>query len=941
LKNDLFRQIQEQRRAKAQRFKIQSFIICSAAYCNTNGSLLNLIGNNTRKTMKKSTIYLIDGSAYVYRAYHAISHLSNSSGLPTNAVFGFTRMLIKLIEDKKPQYLVMVFDSKGPTFRHDKYAQYKANRPPMPEDLVVQQPYIRQVVEAFNIPIVEKQGFEADDLIASLAHKAEAKGFRSVMVTGDKDFLQLVTSDSTIWDPMKDRIWTKQNIIDKYQFNPSQIIDMMGFWGDTSDNVPGVPGIGEKTAMTLIQQFGTMDAVYAQIDTITKKKQKENLLNFKDQAYLSRELVQIDRNAPVELDLATFKFQDADTKKLFELFQLLEFRNLQQKYQPPPDNPTKNYQTVLTKDQCLDIIRQIYEKKCFAVDTETTDIDPMRAKLVGISVSFEPHAAFYIPVAHSGLDARKQLARDWVLAEFKPLLEDPAIQKIGQNLKYDWLVFQQYGIKLSNNLFDTMIASYVLDPSDVSHALDRIALNRLNYKMLKYKDVVGTGKKERCFSEIDLALATEYACEDADIAFILAEIFQKELKDNDLWKLFDTIEMPLLPVLVDMEYTGIKVDLAVLKQLSSYFTQTLSELESQIYNLAGEKFNIRSTQQLGEILFDKLKLPAKKKTRKKTGYSTDVNVLTQLAEIHELPAVLLKHRSLDKLRSTYVDALMTLIHPDTKRIHTSFNQAATATGRLSSRDPNLQNIPIRTEQGRKIREAFVPDKGNVLLSADYSQVELRIMAHCANDPILIESFCNDEDIHSRTASEIFQRPLSDITDTLRYQAKAINFGIIYGMGAFRLSKELHITRKMAQAYIDQYFDRYKGVRRFIDETVAEAQNSGKTTTLCGRIRHIPDINSKNKNVQAGARRIAVNTPIQGTAADFIKLAMIRTNQMIQKERLSTRMLLSVHDEIVLEVPEQELENVRPEILNIMENVWNLNVPLKVNMDVGKNWAEAH
>jgi DNA polymerase-1 len=891
--------------------------------------------------MKKSTIYLIDGSAYVYRAYHAISHLSNSSGLPTNAVFGFTRMLIKLIEDKNPQYLIMVFDSKGPTFRHEKYSQYKANRPPMPDDLAVQQPYIRKVVDAFNIPIVEMQGFEADDLIASLAKQAESQGYRSVMVTGDKDFLQLVTADATIWDPMKDRIWTKQNVIDKYKFQPSQLIDMMGFWGDTSDNIPGVPGIGEKTATTLIQQFGSMDDVYALIDMITKKKQKENLLKYKDQAYLSRELVQIDCDAPVKLDLAAFKYQDADTKKLFELFQLLEFKNLQQKYQPPPDNPPKNYQTVLSKDQCRDIIKQIYEKKRFAIDTETTHIDPMRAKLVGLSVSFSPHSAYYIPVAHSGLDARNQLSRDWVLDEFKPLLEDSGIQKIGQNLKYDWLIFQHYGINFSDNLFDTMIASYVLDPSNVSHALDRIALNRLNYKMIKYKDVVGTGKKERCFSEIDLPLATEYACEDADITFILAGLFQKELHENELWKLFDTIEMPLLPVLVQMEYTGIKVDQSVLKQLSNYFTQTLSELETQIYEQAGERFNIRSTQQLGEILFEKLKLPAKKKTRKKTGYSTDVNVLTQLAENHPLPAILLNHRSLDKLRSTFVDALMTLIHPDTGRIHTSFNQAATATGRLSSRDPNLQNIPIRTEQGRKIREAFVPEKGFVFLSADYSQIELRIMAHYANDPILIESFCNDEDIHLRTASEVFQRPLSDVTDTLRYQAKAINFGIIYGMGAFRLSKELHISRKMAQTYIDQYFDRYKEVRRFIDETVAHAEKTGITTTLCGRIRHIPDIKSKNKNVQAGARRIAVNTPIQGTAADFIKLAMIQTNQMIFSEKLSTRMVLSVHDEIVLEVPENEIEIVQKRLRKIMENIWALKVPLKVNMDVGKNWAEAH
>ena len=891
--------------------------------------------------MKQPVIYLIDGSAYIYRAYHAISHLSNSKGLPTNAIFGFTRMLIKLLEDKKPDYIAMVFDSKGPTFRHKKYPEYKANRPPMPDDLAIQIPYIRKIVNGFNIPTIEKQGYEADDLIATLAKQAEASGFSSVMVTGDKDFLQLVTTASTIWDPMKDKIWTTQKIVEKYQLKPLQLIDMMGFWGDTSDNVPGVPGIGEKTAVALIQAFESMDGVYENIQTITKKKQKEKLIQFKNQAYLSRELVTIDQDAPVKLNQEDFKFKKENTKELFELFQVLEFKNLQRKYQPAPKEQIKQYHTILTKEDCLALIKQIEQKKSFAIDTETTNINPMRAQLVGLSIAIDPHTAYYIPVAHTGLDARKQLTRAWVLEQFKPLIENPDIQKIGQNIKYDWIVLKQYGIDFSNNIFDTLMASYVLDPSALSHGLDRIALDHLNHKMITYKSVVGTGKKEKCFSEIDLEMATRYACEDADITLIIADQFQKELRENNVQELYDDIEIPLLPVLVEMETTGVKVDQSVLSDFSKQLSAELKTLEKQIYQQAGEPFNIRSTQQLGKILFEKLKLPMTKKTRKKTGYSTDVNVLTSLAEIHELPASILTHRSLDKLKSTYADALMALIHPKTGRIHTSFNQAATATGRLSSRDPNLQNIPIRTDNGKKIRQAFIPEKGCVFLSADYSQIELRIMAHYADDPILIDAFKNDEDIHQRTASEVFQLLPEQVSDDFRRQAKAINFGIIYGMGAFRLSKELGITRKMAQTYIDQYFSRYQGVHQFIQSTIESAEKTGKTKTLCGRIRNLPDIHSKNKNIKAAAERVAVNTPIQGTAADLIKLAMIRVHAELIKHQLKSRMILSVHDEIVLEVPESELSVVKEKVKHIMENVWDLRVPLKVNLNSGKNWAEAH
>ncbi|MDL2275744.1 DNA polymerase I [Desulfosarcina sp. OttesenSCG-928-G10] len=887
------------------------------------------------------TLYLIDGSAYIYRAYHAIRGLSNSSGLPTNATFGFTRMLIKLMEDRKPGHVAMFFDAKGPTFRHERFAAYKANRPPMPEDLVQQLPWIRKVTDAFNIPVFELTGYEADDLIGTLSRKAEENGMDVVMVTGDKDFMQLVTDRRTIWDPMKDVVIDEAEIRRQFDLAPGQIIDVMGFSGDTADNVPGVPGIGQKTAVKLIQTFGSMAGVYDRIDEIQAKKQKENLLQFKDQAFLSRDLVTIDQNAPIEMDLETLAAKKPDEEALTRLFGELEFRQLQQTYAPRKEPIPRDYTAILDEAALDALVRRLEGAGRFALDTETTSTSPMRAHLVGLSFSVTPGTAWYIPVDHRYIGAPPQLSAKTVLARLAPVFMNPAIEKIGQNIKYDWMVLHRHGADLAGVAFDTMIASYLLSPAKRAHGLDQIALDYLDHKNITYEEVAGKGKSAVSFDQVPIETATPYACEDADITLSAHEVFVPLLAADGLSDLMDKVEMPLLPVLLKMELTGVCVDRDRLHQLSDRFAKQLSDLEREIYALAGETFNIHSSQQLGEILFEKLKLPVQKKTKKKTGYSTDVEVLTTLARDHALPALMLRHRSLAKLKSTYADALIDLIHPETGRIHTSFNQTVTATGRLSSSDPNLQNIPIRTEEGREIRKAFIPRNGWRLLSADYSQIELRILAHCSDDPILIQSFRDEEDIHTRTAAEVFQVPADQVTDELRRQAKAINFGIIYGMSAFGLSRDLDISNKMAQTYIDHYFARYPGVKAFIDSTIAQSRESGRTSTLMGRIRHVPDMSSANRSIRQAAERIAINTPIQGTAADLIKLAMIQVDQALSERQMETTMLLSVHDEMIFEVPPCELDAARSLIREKMENVWKLSVPLKVNLADGENWADAH
>ncbi|MBW2179084.1 MAG: DNA polymerase I [Deltaproteobacteria bacterium] len=886
-------------------------------------------------------IYLIDGSAYIYRAYHAIRELSNSKGLPTNAVFGFTKMLLKLIEEKSPKYLGMFFDAKGPTFRHEMFEAYKANRPPMPDDLSVQIPFIKDVVRGFNLHVMELEGFEADDLIGTFARIAEAKGFSVVMVTGDKDFMQLVTDKTSIWDPMKDKIIDADTIKNTYNLKPSQLIDVMGLSGDKADNVPGVPGIGEKTALGLIQTYGNIDTLYEKVDEISKKKQRENLIQFKDQAMLSKSLVTIDTDSPISFNVEDFTLKQPDQDRLFQLFKELEFRQLLETFSTADDLSNKTYTGVFDTEDLSTLVNRLESSEVFAIDTETTSKNPMEAKLVGLSFSINPDEAYYIPCGHNYLGAPKQLELDYTLDTLKPVLENPKIKKIGQNIKYDWIVLKRHGVHLSGVAFDTMLESYLINPSKRTHSLDQIAINLLGHKMISYEDVAGKGKKAIEFSKVPIDKAVPYACEDADITLIAHKHLEPMIKKEGLSKLLETVEMPLVPVLMDMEMRGIVVDKDRLRENSASFGNQLEQLEKEIYSLAGEEFNINSSQQLGRILFDKLELPVQKKTKKKTGYSTDVEVLKNLQDYHELPKNLLRYRTLAKLKSTYTDSLLELVNEETGRVHTSFNQTVTATGRLSSSGPNLQNIPIRTEESREIRKAFVPQKGWRLVSVDYSQIELRIFAHYSEDKTLLKAFMEDEDIHTRTAIDVFESDPSLVSTELRDRAKTINFGIIYGMSAFGLSKALGISRQMAQTFIDHYFERYSGVKRFIEKTIEEAKKEKKVTTLLGRIRQLPDIDSSNKNVREFAERTAVNTPIQGTAADLIKVAMIKIDNEFKKKKLKSAMLLSVHDEIVFEVPPDELDMVCDLVKEIMENVWKLNVPLKVNVGVGENWAEAH
>ena len=892
-------------------------------------------------TPKKTTIYLIDGSGYIYRAYHAVRHLSTSRGLPTNATFGFTNMLLKLLSDRKPEHMAMAFDAKGPTFRHEIYEAYKANRPPMPDDLIVQIPYIKQVVEGMNIPSLELTGYEADDIIGTLAQAAERTGFHVVMVTGDKDFKQLVSPGISIWDPMKDRTIDYAGLTEGFGLEPSQWVDVMALAGDTSDNIPGVPGIGEKTAVSLIKTFGNLEAIFKNLDNVSGKKLRENLKTYREQAVLSRQLVTINTQVPLSVEIASLRVSGPDAQRLASLFRDLEFQRLQKQFPLKADLSQKDYRVILTDEALNALIHELKQAGKFAVDIETTAKDPMLSEIVGISFACRPNEAAYIPLRHRYDGVSGQLDPDRALQALKPLLEDAKLTKIGQYIKFDWIVLNRSGIKLAGVGFDTMVASYLLNPTRRAHNLEAIAAEYLDHRMISYKEVTGGGKKDSCFDMVHIEDAVTYACEDADVTLMAYEVLKPKLEKGGFGNLFREVEIPLIPVLVDMELFGICVDRERLEAISKDFERKLGAMEDRIYAISGETFNIQSHKQLGEVLFEKLKLPIQKKTKKKTGYSTDVEVLKALSAEHELPAILLEYRSLSKLKSTYADALVDLIHPETHRIHTSYNQTVTATGRLSSSDPNLQNIPVRTEEGREIRAAFVPQKGWTILSADYSQIELRLLAHYSEDPILVEAFEKDEDIHTRTATEVFELLPGMITPDMRRQAKVINFGIIYGMSPFRLSRELGISHKMAKIYIENYFRRYQGVQRFIKEIIGEARKTGVVTTLLGRQRRLPDIKSTNRTAREFAERTAVNTPLQGTAADLIKVAMIQIHKALGETRLDAKMLLQVHDELVFEVPPEELKTVKRHVTKIMEEVYKLLVPLKVDIKTGENWAEVH
>nr|WP_029724780.1 DNA polymerase I [Desulfotignum balticum] len=886
------------------------------------------------------TVFLIDGSAFLYRAFHAIQHLSTAKGHPTNATYGVTRILMKLIREKNPTYAAVFFDVKGPTFRHEKYADYKANRPPMPDEMAVQIPDVHRMIATLNIPVVQKSGYEADDLVGTYARIAREQGFKVVMVTGDKDFIQLISDDCILWDPMKDIILDRAGIQADMGIAPHQYIDVLGLAGDTSDNIPGVKGVGPKTAIKLVAEFGSIDNLYNNLDQVaSKKKLYENLSTGKATVLLSRDLATIDCHVDVTSSIADFKLKPFDNAKAFDLFQELEFKTLAREFAEKQDAADKDYQMITDVPELEKLAQTLKKTDIFAIDTETTSIHPMTADLVGISFSFQAHTGFYVPVGHT--DDTPQIGKTEVLRILGPVLADPKQHKAGQNIKYDMIVLARYGMPLNGVTFDSMIASYLLNPTRRGHGLDQIALDLFGYKMVSYEEITGKGKDQIGFQEVPAKDALFYASEDADLTFMAYQRFSEHLEKQGLSDLMANIEVPLIPVLADMEMTGFRVDKTALARLSETFETEMNQLEQAIYDLAGETFNINSSQQLGVILFDKLGLKSVKKTRKKTGYSTDVEVLTKLADVHPLPEKLLRYRTLGKLKSTYADALGQLIHEDTGRIHTSFNQTITATGRLSSSNPNLQNIPIRKPEGRKIRETFIPADGCTLVSADYSQIELRILAHCAEDEILIQAFRDEEDIHTRTAVEVFQVLPGFVTDDLRSQAKAINFGIIYGMSAYRLSNELNISRKMADTYINHYFKRYAGVKAFIDETIRRTRETGETATIFGRKRNLPDINASNANQRHFAERAAVNTPIQGSAADLIKLAMIQMAKALEDRGMRSKMILSVHDEIIFDVPEAETSDLIALARKIMEGVHPLKVPLKVNFGTGENWALAH
>ncbi len=884
----------------------------------------------------KDELYLIDGSAYIFRAYHAMGGLSNSKGFPTGAIFGFTNMIMKTLKDKSPNRIAVIFDAPGPTFRHDRYPLYKANRPEAPQDLVLQIPKIIELVEAYRLPLLSVVGFEADDIIATLAKQAVSSNWRVIIVSADKDLTQLVCDDVTMWDPQKDALYDSNGVKDKFGVLPEQMLDYLSLVGDSSDNIPGVRGIGPKTATSLIEQFGSLQKIYDNLDNITKPKLRDSLELNRENAFLSRELATLSSDVPLDLDITDFEIREPDNEKLRQIFREYEFKRLLDDLPAVKNLDFSKYRVVQSMDELELVTTDLVAKGYFAVDVETTSLSAVRAELVGISVCSKEGEALYIPVGHIH---GPQLSKKEVLLRLKSILENPDVKKIGQNIKYDLIVFKREGVDINGIACDTMLASYLLDPSRRGHSLDDLAEIYLEHKMIPITSLIGSGKKQTSFAEVEIPEAGEYSCEDADVTFRVASLMIPRLKEVGLDDLFRNVELPLISVLADMEIAGVKIDSAYLRQLSVEFGESLRALESQIYELADEEFNINSTQQVGEILFNKLGLKGTKKT--KTGLSTSLAVLEELALEHDLPRRILEYRSVFKLKSTYADSLVNLVNPETGRIHTSYNQAVAATGRLSSSDPNLQNIPIRSAEGRKIRRAFIPAENHLFVAADYSQIELRIMAHLSQDPRLLEAFASGEDIHSITAASVFGLHPSFVTPEMRRKAKAINFGIIYGMGAFKLSNQIGVSMKMAKQYLEEYYRTYAGVKKYMEEVPDQAAKVGYVTTILGRKRYLPDLTNPNKMAQQAARRIAINSTMQGSAADLMKVAMINVHKKLEQEKLPAKLILQVHDELVLEVQEDNVESAEELLRDEMENAFKLSVPLLVDVATGKNWDEAH
>ncbi len=888
----------------------------------------------------KPVLYLIDGSSYIYRAYYAIRSLSSPRGFPTNALYGFTQMLLKVMKERKPDHLAVVFDAGRLTFRNEMYPAYKANRAAMPDDLVPQIGPIKEMVRAFNIPALELAGFEADDIIATIARDCEEKGMAVVVVTGDKDLMQIVTDNIRLLDTMKEKESGLREVAERFGVEPGRVIDVLGLAGDTSDNIPGVPGIGEKTAIKLIQEFGSLDGVLNRSGEV-KGKMGEKLREFAQQAILSRQLATVDRMVPLTWNYDALAVSPPDNRRLAELFKEYGFTTLMKELTSSETLSAEGYRTVLDDASFTGLLAQLREAPAFAVDLETTSLNTREAEIVGISLCCRDHEAFYIPVGHRTPAAPPQLGLDRVLKGLAPLLTDPGMRKIGQNLKYDYQVLRQAGVEMEGVWFDTMVASYLLNPVRSSHGLDSLALEFLDHRMISYAEVTGTGKEQKNFSEVAVDTASRYSCEDSDAAFLLHRLFLPRLGEERMERLFYEVEMPLVKILAEMELAGVKLDLKLLRELSEGFGEQLGTLEQEIYRLAGSEFNINSPKQLGETLFVRMGLPTGKKTKGKTGFSTDISVLEGLADDYEIVRQILQYRSLSKLKSTYTDALPKLVEKGTGRVHTSYNQAVTNTGRLSSSEPNLQNIPIRSEEGRKIRHAFIAEKGCLLLSADYSQIELRVLAHLSEDRVFCEAFDRDEDIHTRTASEVFGIFPEMVTPEMRRQAKTVNFGVIYGQGAFSLARQLGVAPRVAREFIDNYFARHSGAQAFLEGCVKEAEAKGYVTTILGRKLPIPDIGSANGNIRAFAQRNAVNYPIQGSAADIIKQAMVKLFNRIRREGLASRLIMQVHDELVFEVPEEERLAMEQMVKHEMEHAVQLRVPLRVDINFGHNWSEAH
>ncbi|NUN69618.1 MAG: DNA polymerase I [Bacteroidetes bacterium] len=934
--------------------------------------------------MKRTeTLFLIDSMGIAYRSYFAFAQnpLINSKGENTSAIYGFVNYLNKILDEQKPDYIAAVFDTEKPTFRHIAYKEYKATRNKMPDDLAASLSYLKDVVKAFNVPVLELDGYEADDIMGTLAKRAEKEKIATFLVTSDKDFMQLVSSRTKIYRPGKfgneDEIVGEEGVMEKFGVTPDRVIDMLGLIGDSSDNVPGVPGVGPKTALPLVQKYKTIERILENVDNIPQKGLQEKLRTNRELALLSKHLVTIDINAPISVDLHQLKAAPKDVPALIELYERLEFRTfakrlrsgagaaVEQRPSAPaasaaPEPPAAELRTIATSSHSYTIIRsdkeylkllsELKKSKGFVFDTETTSTNALQAELVGISFSMKAGTAYYLPViddvspessgdlfSSTATGSREGFSLRRIVKDLSPLFADPKLRKYGQNAKYDALVLSSKGIDVAGIAFDTMIAAYVLR-SDRQHSLDSLAEEHLQYRMVSFKELTDNGKKDIRTIPVDVVGA--YSAEDADITLQLVDVLRPRIESDGAMALCTDIEFPLIEVLTRMETSGVKLDTPFLASMSGEIGKALDRIIGEIHSQAGETFNINSTQQLAKILFEKLKLRTAKKT--KTGYSTDVAVLEALRNEHPIVAQLLEYRQLQKLKSTYVDALPKLINPRTGKLHTSFNQTVAATGRLSSSDPNLQNIPIRTELGRKMRKAFVPSSpGAVILSADYSQIELRIMAHISGDPGMTEAFKRQEDIHASTAAKVFGVDQKDVTRDMRRKAKEVNFGIMYGIGPFGLASRLDITQAEAKEIIQRYFERFPNVNRYITTTMAFAREHGYVQTLMGRRRYIPDINNKNQNIRSNAERQSINMPIQGTAADMIKIAMVNIDRAMRKKKLKSAMVLQVHDELVFDVARGEVTVMKELVEREMREAMPLDVPVEVELGTGKDWLEAH